>query len=113
MRRVAAPSSPNLQHTHLPQAEILAAKGDLDVAATVKAVAAISPAANLVRNAAHAVAQRLPGAVSGAGLLSSTAATRGAARQPATGAASAAAEVRSCSVWEWDERLVAVQEVMG
>lgn len=48
------------------QAEVLAARGAVDVHAAIQAVASASPTANLVRNAAHAVAQGLPGELSAA-----------------------------------------------
>jgi hypothetical protein len=55
-----------LRRRHYGKAEILATCGAVDVAAAIQAVADASPAANLVRNAAHAAAQRLPGEISAA-----------------------------------------------
>ncbi len=74
------------------QAEIVAARGDIDVAATLRAVAEISPAANLIRNAAHCVAQRLPGPASGAGRgagARGAASTRAASTRPVTASGAA------------------------
>ncbi|KAI8462764.1 MAG: hypothetical protein J3K34DRAFT_527500 [Monoraphidium minutum] len=92
------------------QDEIVAARGAVDVRAAVAAVAATSPAANLVRNAAHAAAQRLPGGAAAAPQILQPAAGATQADNPEAAAALAAARAR----WQRliERRLLAAQSLL-